>query len=303
MTCESLRLVQRPDADLLEVHHIARVVILEADIARFGPFRLALRLVPLSLLRNVLAGRIESGDPLTVHVDQHEVALQGDDHRLPLRRFLLGRRGPGERVDGTGAMDCIPFVADLHFVAVVDREPRPPPFLGGLHERRQRLPGQLPVLVPARGSVLFLHFLQNAVVDPDVDTGVGLRILGLEDDSNLAVAELLLGINEQAEAALVGLGAQRAVIHRAAAVASLGPIRADLSLLDQGQGPPSAWSFIRTTVWAERSGQYDRQTGEEYCGSHDVPLLPPSVFALPIVCNDHREVPKDNERTGSVPID
>jgi hypothetical protein len=53
---------QRPDADLLEVHHVAGVVSLEADVPGGRAFRLAPGLVPRAVGRHVSAAQV-SGSP------------------------------------------------------------------------------------------------------------------------------------------------------------------------------------------------------------------------------------------------
>src|SRR4051794_11311740 len=82
-------LAQGPDADLLEIDDIAGVVILQADVAGRRPFRPPLRLEPLAIPRHILAVGVEGGDLLAVDLHQHEVALEGDHHGLPLIRPLL----------------------------------------------------------------------------------------------------------------------------------------------------------------------------------------------------------------------
>src|SRR3954447_8539248 len=55
----SLLVVERPDADLLEVDDVAGVVVLKADVTFQRPLRPALRLVPLLLLGDVLGVGVE----------------------------------------------------------------------------------------------------------------------------------------------------------------------------------------------------------------------------------------------------
>src|SRR5881396_1559841 len=76
----SLRGVRRQwaHADLLEPHDVARVMILQADVAFFGPLWLPFRLVPLLARRHLGAGRIEARDPSPVQFHKDSIARQRD---------------------------------------------------------------------------------------------------------------------------------------------------------------------------------------------------------------------------------
>src|SRR5262249_35703456 len=120
-------------------------------------------------------------------------------------------------------------------------------------------------------DVLFVYLRQDAVVNADIDARVGFRVLRFEDDADLAVAELLRAIDEQAQAPLVAIGPDGAVLDGPAAVANVRPGRIDLAVFDQGKSPPAAGPVVRRAsshVNAQDSGQ----RGEKKDGSHRVGL-------------------------------
>ena len=90
--------------------------------------------------------------------------------------------------------------------------------------------------------------------------------LDLIDDADLAVAELLLAVQEQAQPLLVALGAQAAVLDGEAALADLHPVRIDLAVLDQGQRTPGIFVLFVPTVRRGTGGhaedQHHRRDGE-----------------------------------------
>src|SRR5438876_11530250 len=72
---------QLSDADFLEPHDVAGVMILQADVARSRTLRFPFRLVPLLLGRHVRTAGIEARYPFPIELHNNSVALQRDEHR------------------------------------------------------------------------------------------------------------------------------------------------------------------------------------------------------------------------------
>src|SRR5262245_3058384 len=97
-------------------------------------------------------------------------------------------------------------------------------FCGGLHLLHRRR-GDLSICPTIEGCAWLASLFENALVDPNINTGVRLGVFGFENDSNLAVAKTLPFINQQSKTLWIALCPQSAVVHNEPAPAHMHPIR------------------------------------------------------------------------------
>ena len=177
---------------------------------------------------------VEGREELAVDLDPDDVAIEGDDHGSPGAWIVLGGGFGGcQRVDGAGAMERVGVVVDLDFVAVVDGPPAPE---------------------SVSGSDLALRRVVWVVGDSNVNTRVVGVVVGAEDDADLAIAEFLGGVEQEAESLLVGLGFEYAVFEDEAAAADLLPDRQRSSVLPSKRGRQPSCVSSAARGWCSGPG-------------------------------------------------
>src|SRR5215470_8304866 len=108
--------------DFLEIDGRARVV-LKANVAGLGPWS-AIGIDGPSVLRRDGLSFAKIGDLDTIQNYDDVRSIQGDLHDVPfVERLYWTRQGFGECVEHAGAGIIVRPVADLDFIAAVDRHP------------------------------------------------------------------------------------------------------------------------------------------------------------------------------------
>src|SRR5438552_19211409 len=105
-------------------------------------------------------------------------------------------------------MNRIASSRDLDFVAAMHCEPRSIFVLAGSSHLLHRLSRRFSARIAVKGRSWIVHLAENSGIDPHVDTRVRPRLLRLEHDANLAIAKLLLPVDQQTETLRIGSGAQ-----------------------------------------------------------------------------------------------
>src|SRR5262245_29149194 len=108
-------------------------------------------------------------------------------------------------------MPRIAAVGDLHFVSLMHGEPRTFLALGGKLHDVHRLFRNFPRRIAIKGRARSPHLIEDSLIESDIDARIRLRVLGLEDDPNLALAKSSRFVDQQAKAAWIALGFQRTV--------------------------------------------------------------------------------------------
>src|SRR5262249_49261885 len=124
-TSLSRRCRERPHADLFEPHDVAGIMVLETDITNLGTFRLAFRLEPLPLTRDIGAFGVEAGHSLALQFYEYAIAGQSNYHSPPPVTSSCRRcRGWCEGIDGPGPVELVVRVHDLNLISAMHGKPR-----------------------------------------------------------------------------------------------------------------------------------------------------------------------------------
>lgn len=129
-------------------------------------------------------------------------------------------------------MALIRLIHDLDFVAVMDGIPGAELFHGGFFDLREFLGTQLAVGLAFGGRHDVGDVRQDAVVDANKHPRIRLGRFCSIDDSDLAIAELLLLVKQHAHSAFVAVGPQGAVDDGERSITHVDPGRVDLAVSD-----------------------------------------------------------------------
>jgi hypothetical protein len=138
----------------------------------------------------------------------------------------------------------IGIIQNLDLVPVVYRVPGALFPLGSVHQLLQCTLGKLSVRVPSNGWAILSQFLQNALINPDEHSRIGLGVLSLVNDTNLAVAKSFLPVEQKAHSFFVNFGTQSGAVHNKAAPSDVSPAGIHLTFSDKGQGPPGTTCLL-----------------------------------------------------------